>query len=299
MPGSCFVQFTCLSPTAVMTTNLIIQCAAPLSSTHAQPLLELACGTRAVVIDAHALRIENANAARHVDIAAYCHAHALDYTFFDADQRLTDFGLLAIDMDSTLITIECIDELADFGGLKAEVAALTEASMRGDESIPFDVSLTQRTALLAGLDGSVLERVYAERLQLSPGAERLLAAVRVAGLKTLLISGGFTFFTDQLKARLNFDYAYANTLEIIDGKLTGKILGEIIDADVKVRKLRETCASLGMVPARAIALGDGANDLKMMAEAGLSVAFRAKPVVQRHASIAFNYVGLDGLLRLF
>jgi phosphoserine phosphatase len=172
-------------------------------------------------------------------------------------------------MDSTLITIECIDEIADFCGLKAEVAAITEASMRG-EIKDFNESLTRRVALLKGLDASALERVYEERLRLSPGAEQMLKGAKAAGLKTLLVSGGFTFFTEKLKTRLGLDFTRANTLEIVDGKLTGQVTGEI-----------------------------GSNDLKMMAEAGLSVAFRAKPVVREAASVAFNHVGLDGLLRLF
>jgi len=203
-----------------------------------------------------------------------------------------------MDMDSTLITIECIDEIADFCGLKAEVAAITEASMRG-EIKDFNESLTRRVALLKGLDASALEKVYEERLQLSPGAEKMLAGAKAAGMKTLLVSGGFTFFTDKLQARLGLDFTRANTLEIIDGKLTGRVLGEIVNADVKARTLREACDKLGIEPIRAIAMGDGSNDLKMMAAAGLSVAFRAKPVVREAASVAFNHVGLDGLLRLF
>ncbi|WP_089339186.1 phosphoserine phosphatase SerB [Burkholderia singularis] len=281
-----------------MTTNLVIQSPAPLSDAHHKPLTALARGARAVPLDAHALRIERADPAQRADIAVYCGTHALDYAFVDANKRLADFGLVAMDMDSTLITIECIDEIADFCGLRAEVAAITEASMRG-EIADFNESVTRRVALLAGLDASALERVYDERLRLSPGAEAMLAGVKAAGLKTLLVSGGFTYFTERLKARLNLDYAYSNTLEIVDGKLTGRIVGEIVNAHVKARKLRETCAALGIEPERAIAMGDGSNDLAMMASAGLSVAFRAKPVVRDAASVAFDHVGLDGLLRLF
>ena len=169
--------------------------------------------------------------------------------------------------------------------------------MRGE--IDFRESLERRVALLAGLPVSELARVYDERLQLSPGAERLLETCRAIGAKTLLVSGGFTFFTERLKARLGLDFTRANTLEIVDGKLTGRVVGEIVNADVKARTLVETCAQIGIAPQRAIAMGDGSNDLKMMAEAGLSVAFRAKPVVREAASVAFNFVGLDGLLRLF
>jgi phosphoserine phosphatase len=211
---------------------------------------------------------------------------------------LQDFGLVAMDMDSTLITIECIDEIADFCGLKAEVSAITEAAMRG-EIKNFDESLVARVALLKGLDASALEHVFAERLRLSPGAEAMLAAVQGAGLRTLLVSGGFTFFTERLKARLGLDFARANTLEIVDGKLTGKVLGEIVNASVKARTVRETCEKLGIPTSQAIVIGDGSNDLEMMAEAGLSVAFRAKPVVRASADVSFNHVALDGLLRLF
>ncbi|QJP71781.1 phosphoserine phosphatase SerB [Burkholderia glumae] len=281
-----------------MTTNLVIQSAAPLSSTHHTTLLALARGRRLTPIDAHAIRIEDAQPAQRPDLSVYCGVHGLDAAFVEAGRRLGDFGLLAMDMDSTLITIECIDEIADFCGRKAEVAAITEASMRG-EIRDFNESLTRRVALLAGLDASALEAVYAERLRLSPGAETMLAGARAAGLKTLLVSGGFTFFTERLGERLGIDFTRANQLEIVDGKLTGKVLGEIVDADVKARTLRETCATLGIAPARAIAMGDGSNDLKMMATAGFSVAFRAKPVVRDAASAAFDHVGLDGLLRLF
>jgi len=278
--------------------NLVIQSPAPLSADHHKTLVALARGSRADVIDAHAIRIPDANPAQRADLDVYCGTHALDYAFIEPNRQLRDFGLVAMDMDSTLITIECIDEIADFCGLKAEVAAITEASMRG-EIKDFNESLTRRAALLKGLDASALERVYEERLRLSPGAEHMLSGAQEAGLKTLLVSGGFTFFTEKLKGRLGLDFTRANTLEIVAGKLTGRVTGEIVNAEVKARTLRETCAELGIEPSQAIAMGDGSNDLKMMAAAGLSVAFRAKPVVREAASVAFNHVGLDGLLRLF
>ncbi|CAH2891950.1 MAG: Phosphoserine phosphatase (EC [uncultured Paraburkholderia sp.] len=277
--------------------NLVIQSPAPLSADHHKTLVALARGSHATVVDETAIRIADADAAQRPDLEVYCGTHRLDYAFIEGGRQLRDFGLVAMDMDSTLITIECIDEIADFCGLKAEVAAITEASMRG-EIKDFNESLTRRVALLKGHAGA-LERVYEERLQLSPGAEQMLAGARQAGLKTLLVSGGFNFFTEKLKARLGLDFTRANSLEIVDGKLTGKVLGEIVNADVKARTLREACTQLNIAPSRAIAMGDGSNDLKMMAEAGLSVAFRAKPVVREAASVAFNYVGLDGLLRLF
>lgn len=278
--------------------NLVIQSPAPLADAHVKPLVALSRGARATAVDPFALRVEGADPAQRPDLDVYCSTHALDYAFVEPGLALRDFGLVVMDMDSTLITIECIDEIADFCGLKAEVAAITEASMRG-EIKDFNESLTRRVALLAGLDAGALERVYEERLRLSPGAEPMLAGAKAAGLRTLLVSGGFTFFTERLKARLGLDFTNANTLEIVDGKLTGKVLGEIVNGDVKARTLRETCATLDIPPAKAIVLGDGSNDLKMMAEGGLSVAFRAKPVVRAAASVAFNHVGLDGLLRLF
>ncbi|WP_229513450.1 phosphoserine phosphatase SerB [Paraburkholderia terrae] len=278
--------------------NLVIQSLTPLAAEHHKPLVALSRGSKLSVIDPSAVRIENADLGQRADLDVYCGTHALDYAFVEAGRRLTDFGLVAMDMDSTLITIECIDEIADFCGLKAEVAAITEASMRG-EIKDFNESLTRRVALLKGLDASALEKVYEQRLQLSPGAEKMLAGAKAAGMKTLLVSGGFTFFTEKLQARLGLDFTRANTLEIVDGKLTGRVLGEIVNADVKARTLREACDKLGIEPTRAIAMGDGSNDLKMMAAAGLSVAFRAKPVVREAASVAFNHVGLDGLLRLF
>lgn len=224
-------------------------------------------------------------------------AAGLDAAFVPPNLALSDFRLVAMDMDSTLITIECIDEIADMQGLKPQVAAITEAAMRGE--IEFRESLTRRVALLEGLDASALQRVYDERLQLSMGAEPMLAAVKAAGLKTLLVSGGFTFFTDRMKSRLGLDITHSNVLEIHDGKLTGRVLGAIVDAEEKKATVERACAALGITPAEAIVMGDGANDLKMMDIAGLSVAFRAKPVVRAQADVALNFVGLDGILALF
>ena len=230
-------------------------------------------------------------------VAAAALVHRLDAAFVPAARTLADFKLLVMDMDSTLITIECIDEIADLQGLKPQVAAITEAAMRGE--LVFRDSLLQRVALLAGLDAGALQRVVDERLQLSPGAEAMLAAVKAAGLKTLLVSGGFTYFTGRMQTRLGLDYTRANELEVVDGKLTGRVLGEIVDAEAKRRTVESTCSLLGITPAQAIVMGDGANDLAMMAVAGLSVAFRAKPIVQEKADVALNFVGLDGILALF
>jgi phosphoserine phosphatase len=224
--------------------------------------------------------------------------HGVDAEVVPARLKLGDFRLAAFDMDSTLITIECVDEIADYAGRKAEVAAITDAAMRG-EIADYDDSLRQRVALLAGLPETVLERVYDERLRLSDGVETLMPALRRAGLRTLLVSGGFTFFTQRLRERLSIDFAQANTLEVVDGRLTGRLQGEIVNADVKRRIVEQTCRQLGCSPAQALVVGDGANDLKMMSIAGLSVAFRAKPVVRSETTHAVDHCGLDSILNYF
>jgi phosphoserine phosphatase len=232
----------------------------------------------------------------HPDVASYCFANNIDYGYVENNQKLTNFGLVAMDMDSTLISIECIDEIADMQGLKAQVSTITEAAMRGE--IDFAESLRRRVSLLKGLSEDALQHVYDQRLQLNPGAETLIAELKKNHIKTLLMSGGFVFFTERLKQRLNLDFAYANTLEIIDGKLTGFILGDILDAQSKADILVKTRAALKLQPEQVIAIGDGANDLKMMAAAGLSIAYHAKPLVRKQASYALNFVGLDGLVNL-
>jgi len=229
-------------------------------------------------------------------VAALCEKQEVDHAFLPSTRRrLNDYSVLAMDMDSTLITIECIDELGEWFGRKAEIASITEAAMRGEIS-NFAESLRQRVALLAGLDSRALESVYAERLRLSPGADRLLSTAHAAGLKTLLVSGGFTFFTDRLRDRLGLTFARANQLEVKDGKLTGRVVGQTIDAEAKAAELQRVCRELGVSLDRSIAIGDGANDLKMMSLAGLGVAYHAKPVVAAQASIAIRYGGLDRVL---
>ena len=259
----------------------------------------LAAPARVTKLSDRALRCNNVDYsdALRDTIQAAALAAQIDATFTEGELKLSDFKLVAMDMDSTVITIECIDEIADMHGVKPQVAAITEAAMRG--GLDFSESLALRVALLKGLDASALQRVYDERLQLSPGAGPMLETVKAAGLKTLLVSGGFTFFTERLQARLGLDVSRANVLEIEDGKLTGRVVGAIVDAEEKKRSVERVCLELGITPAQVIVMGDGANDLKMMRIAGLSVAFRAKPVVRAQADVALNFVGLDGMLTLF
>ena len=213
-----------------------------------------------------------------------------------------NFKLIAFDMDSTLINIECIDEVADAAGRKAEVAAITEAAMQG-EIADYKDSLRQRVALLRGVPVAALTQVYEERLRLNPGAQTLVQACQYAGLKTLLVSGGFTFFTDRVRDLLHIDFTRSNVFEIENGQLTGRMVdqawGDICDGEEKRRMLLATCEALGISPQQAIAMGDGANDLPMMSVAGLSVAYHAKPKVREAAHVAIDQGGLDRLLELF
>jgi phosphoserine phosphatase len=280
-----------------MNMNLVLQGPSATPATLSR-IVALAHPARVVQLGEHAVRCEGVGYSdilkSTIELAA--DGAGLDATFIAPGRLLADFKLVAMDMDSTLITIECIDEIADMQGLKEQVSEITEAAMRGE--LDFAESLKRRVALLEGLDAGALERVYTERLAISMGGEAMLAAIKAAGLKTLLVSGGFTFFTDRLKARLGLDYTNANVLEIVDGKLTGRVLGTIVDAEEKKRTVEQVCAAMGISPTQAIVMGDGANDLKMMAIAGLSVAFRAKPVVRAQAGVALNHSGLDGLLAI-
>lgn len=223
--------------------------------------------------------------------------YGADLAFLSAQFRPKDVRVLAMDMDSTLINIECIDEIADFVGKKAAVSEITEATMRG-EIKDFKESLRRRVALLAGTSADVLESVYQERLRPNPGAIELLAGANERGLYTLLVSGGFTFFTEKLRQELGFKQTQANTLEIINGKLTGKVLGEIVDGTAKAAYLDEACQALNCHKANTITMGDGSNDLLMMHGSGISVAYRAKPIVKEKADAAFDRVGLDAALLL-
>jgi phosphoserine phosphatase len=237
------------------------------------------------------------NAQHHDTVPDLCARANLDFAWVPEDRRLADFRLLVMDMDSTLITIETIDELADLVGLKSQVAAITELAMRGE--IEYNESLRRRVAVLKDLGADALRRVYDERVRLTPGAEKLLTRARSRGLKTLLVSGGFTYVTDRLQQRLGLDYTRSNCLEIVDGKLTGRLIGDIVNADGKRDALVEVRDRLGISKAEVIGIGDGANDLKFMAESGVSIAYHAKPIVRGQTTHAINYVDLAGVLHLF
>lgn len=223
--------------------------------------------------------------------------HDADLAFLSPGFKPDEVRVLAMDMDSTLINIECIDEIADFTGKKAAVSEITEATMRG-EIKDFKESLRRRVALLAGVSADVLDSVYKERLRPNPGAAQLLAGANARGIYTLLVSGGFTFFTEKLQQELGFKQTQANTLEIIDGKLTGKVIGDIVDGAAKNTYLEQACALQNCHKKNAITMGDGSNDLPMMHGSGISIAYRAKPIVKEKADAAFDRVGLDAALLL-
>lgn len=228
-------------------------------------------------------------------------APGLSIAGFAPPLYLSDFKLIAFDMDSTLINIECVDEIADAVGRRAEVAAITEAAMRGEIS-DYKESLRQRVALLEGVTLAQMEHIYRTRLQLNPGAAELVAACKQAGLKVLLVSGGFTHFTDRIRDRLGIDYTRANVLEVQGGALSGRMVhqpwGDICDGAEKRAMLLQMCDTLGINPKQTIAMGDGANDLPMMSVAGLSVAYHAKPAVREFANVSIDSGGLDRLLEL-
>ena len=266
---------------ATSAPNLVLQSAEAVAA-DAAAIADL-CGSAAPEqIGEHAWRLRGAQ--RRERVAAWCATRRLDHAWVPEGRRFADLKLLAMDMDSTLITIECIDELGDLAGKKAEIAAITAQAMRGELDYPD--SLRRRVAALANL-------------KLTSGAEVLIEACKKNGVKLLLVSGGFTFFTERLKQRLGLDYIISNRLEIKDGRLTGRLLGEIVDADAKAAKFRAVMRGLGARKEHTVAIGDGANDLKMMAEAGLSIAFHAKPVVRAMADCALTYCGLDGVVNLF
>lgn len=248
---------------------------------------------RAVLRD---LRLHTAEMRAAVD--AYCRAHHIDHAFVPAGLRLADFALLALDMDSTLINIETVDEIGAAVGRKDQIAAITLAAMRG-EIADYADSLRRRVALLKGVTRQQLEAIYTDKLQLNPGAQALIDAAHAQGLKVLLATGGFTFFTDRLRERLGLDFVRANVLGMDGDRLDGTVVGPVVDGAAKREALLAACAELGCDPGQALAIGDGANDLPMMAAAGFSVAYHAKPAVRSAASAAVDFGGLDTVLGWF
>ena len=246
----------------------------------------------------HVIRLNGFNESLLDDIRNWCQEHKVDMAILDELRSLSDIKILAMDMDSTLINIECVDEIAGCAGRKEEVAAITEATMRG-EIKNFKESLIKRVALLEGTSADCLQTIYIDKLRLNPGAEALLETAQKHGITTLLVSGGFTFFTSRLKERLNLDYAYANQLEVLDGKLSGRVLGDILDGDAKANYISALMEQLGATPEQCIAIGDGSNDLPMMSKVQYSVAYRAKPAVQEQARFSINHSGLDAVLNFF
>lgn len=253
-------------------------------------------GAQFIQIDQHAYYLPHQEIASP-EVMAFCKANNIDCAYVPEKQTLRNIKLAVMDMDSTLISIECIDEIADMMNIKPQVAAITESAMRGE--IEFKESLTRRVALLNGLEESALKRVIDERLQLNPGAQAWINACKENSIKTLLVSGGFEFFANHVKALLGLDYAESNRLEIINGKLTGKILGDIVDGQAKADFLAKHRDELGLNTDQVIAIGDGANDLIMMRAAAAGVAYHAKPIVQEQATYALNHVGLEGVRNLF
>jgi phosphoserine phosphatase len=228
---------------------------------------------------------------------ALCQEEGVDSAVLRRVRRLSDFKLMVFDMDSTLINIECIDELADLVGKKREVAALTEQAMQSGK-VDYDTSLRMRTRLLAGLSVGDFPRLYEERVRFSPGARELIAGARQAGLKTAIVSGGFDYFTARVRAELGVDVDYSNHLTVSDGRLTGELEGTLINAQVKARHLTRLCAEMGIPTSDAIVVGDGSNDRDMMALAGLSVGFRPKPILRPMLDVIIDNLGLDSLLNL-
>ncbi|WP_229007720.1 phosphoserine phosphatase SerB [Methylophilus sp. Leaf408] len=232
----------------------------------------------------------------YVEVKAFCASQQIDCALVEDAHRLSKFGLCVMDMDSTLISIECIDEIADMMNIKPQVAEITEAAMRGE--LDFSASLRKRVALLKGLPETALQQVIDERLRFNPGVPQWIDTCKQHGIKTMVVSGGFTVFAHYVQQTLGLDYAVSNALEIVDGKLTGQVLGDIVDAQRKADELVKLRDQLGLTAQQTIAIGDGANDLKMMSVSEVGVAYHAKPVVQQQAKYALNIVGLDGVANL-
>ncbi|TAN52454.1 MAG: phosphoserine phosphatase SerB [Betaproteobacteria bacterium] len=274
--------------------NLVIQ-GASLTPDALGELVAMVQANHVVTLGPGAYRLTGAREVPEVE--PWCAQRQLDFAWVPDERRLGDVRLVAMDMDSTLVTIESIDEMGGMLGIKDRIAAITARAMRGE--IDYPESLRERVALLQGLEEQALEHICEERMALSPGAESLVLRCRNQGIRTLLVSGGFNFFTAWLQQRLGIDDVLSNVLEIRDGRLTGRVLGGIVDGRAKAQKLREEIAHLGIDARQAVAIGDGANDIPMMAIAGVSVAYRAKPVVREHATHALDHAQLDGVLNLF
>ena len=274
--------------------HLVVQ-GADLAPTALAEVAALAGATQILSLGSSAWRF--AGVRQSAQVERWCAGHAVDLAWVPDARRLADVRLLAMDMDSTLVTIESIDEMGDLLGIRERIAAVTAQAMRGE--IDYPESLRRRVALLAGLEEQSLERICEERMHLSPGARTLIQRCRAEGIRTLLVSGGFSFFTAWLQERLGMDATLSNVLEIDRGRLTGRVLGGIVDGEAKAERLRSEIAQLGIGREQAVAIGDGANDIPMLASAGVSVAYRAKPIVRAHATHALDHAGLDGVLNLF
>lgn len=274
--------------------NLVLQ-GAPLVGDAISEIVALTGATHVVALGPCAWRLPHA--AEEPQVEPWCAQRGLDSAWVPDERRLADLRLVAMDMDSTLVTIESIDEMGDMLGIRDRVAAVTAQAMRGE--IDYAESLRRRVALLAGLEEAALEHICEQRMHLSPGAEALVRRCRERGIRTLLVSGGFDFFTAWLQQRLQIDAVLSNALEIDRGRLTGRVRGAIVDGRAKAAKLREEMHRLGLRREQVLAIGDGANDIPMMSEAGVSVAYRAKPAVREHATHALDHAGLDGALNLY
>jgi phosphoserine phosphatase len=274
--------------------NLVLQ-GAPLSNDAIGEIVALTGANHVVTLGPCAWRLTRAAEQRGVQ--PWCAQRGLDFAWVPEERRLADLRLVAMDMDSTLVTIESIDEMGDMLGIRERIAFVTAQAMRGE--IDYAESLRRRVALLAGLEEAALEQICEQRMQLSPGAEALVRRCRECGIHTLLVSGGFNFFTAWLQQRLGIDEVLCNVLELEGGRLTGRVLGAIVDGRAKAAKLRAEIHRLRLRREQALAIGDGANDIPMMGEAGTSVAYRAKPAVREHATHALDHAPLDGVLNLF
>ena len=276
-----------------MALNLVLQ-GAPLSRDELTQVTAQVGANHIVTLGATAWRLTG---VREADVEAFCAERGLDFAWVPDERRLADLRLVAMDMDSTLIAVETIDEMGGLLGIKDKIAAITAQAMRGE--IDYAQSLRQRVSLLAGIEETALGRLYAERMRLSPGAEALIDACKARGIRTLLVSGGFSFFTSRLIERLGIDEQLSNRLEIVDGRLTGKVVGEVVDGRAKAARVAALGRELGASRGQILAVGDGANDIPMLAEAGISVAFHAKPALRERATHALDHAGLDGVLNLF